>query len=638
MLRRTLALAALVLLAGCTPQTPQRQETVASSAPASSVAPLPQPDWAAMTGALVDVRMRSTVGVLLDEIPPAYREDYAAAIAQQSLQVWQERAHRQIRLTSLRLSYRYAKGKKQLPLPPEELWEVRFDGTPQRLRIDGHDVVAMPYAFSTTILADAASVAVSEPALAAEGGTWSEHFLFPVDPDFLFQRTEFACMNESQFPPNSMDAEESDLFYDDRCGVETRLSVTGCHQTALPQRSCVTAVREEVGGVQSSVVFTRLAWDGALASRVRRGTVTNLTGPDLAPHRAEFLKNRTTYRYIAPSSCAVQEQCVTGTGWRQLLMFPTADLNAGMRPLDIGFVDYFLQGKDSVLEKHGVFELSKCHNHYHFSHYGSFSLGDSVPALTRKNGFCLQPTARLWNNEASPLHHPYIDCLLQGVAPGWIDEYRMGLDCQWLDVTGLPTDRSYPLTFETNPEGFLCEGTAQKDADGRQIFESTDFTTTDGRPVSRPACAFAPRWQENNTESYDVVLLRPGESYVTQECAQGISGPLRNCGLDNAKFLHTCTPGEQVTLDCRTREEGSPQIVRVCEGSRAHQMGIPCTYNDALAQGLIDGALTQMTFVCPRARDAGEDEGAYSYLSGPLFSGESAALVECLPRSNGAVR
>jgi hypothetical protein len=573
--------------------------------------------------------MESKVGVVLDEIPPEHREWYAGSLQEMPLAFWAERAKAQIRLTSLRLSYRNGKNKAQLPLPPESLWNVQLQNTPVRETIDGHDVVSIAYKFSTTILTDDASPGASEPKLKDIGGVWTEPFTFPVDPEYIFQRTGFACMNESEFPPNSMDAEESDLFFDDRCTVEKKLSNTGCHQTQLPKSSCVKAITDKIGKVSASVTFTRAAWDPKIADRVRTGEVTNPNGSDLVPDKEEFLKNRNTYRYIAPDSCAVQEKCVTGTGWRHLLMFPTADLNAGTQPLEIGFVDYFLKKQNSVLQQHNVFEMSACHKHYHFSHYGSFSFGDAAPTITRKNGFCLQPTARLWNNELSPLNHPYTDCLDQGVASGWIDEYRMGLDCQWLDVTGLSTAHPYPLTFETNPDGLLCEGTPKKDEKGKQLFEPTEFKTEDGKPVDKPACEYFPQWKDNNTESYSVNLLNAGESYVTEKCRDGLSGPLRNCGFTNKKELMQCNPGSQVTITCRIPKSSHPQVVRVCEGSHQHNTGLPCTYNDALATAVIN-TQRDLTFTCPGARDGVETGGVFSYLAGQLFVQDPAAPVDCM--------
>jgi hypothetical protein len=205
----------------------------------------------------------------------------------------------------------------------------------------------------------------------------------------------------------------------------------------------------------------------------------------------------------------------------------------------------------------------------------------------------------------------------------------MGLDCQWLDVTGLSTAMPYPLTFETNPDGLLCEGTPKKDDKGKQIFEPTDFVTDTGKPVDRPACDYYPEWKDNNKESYNVNLLNAGESYVTEKCRDGLSGPLRNCGFTNKKQLFKCKPGSKVTIMCRIPEKSHPQLVRVCEGSHKHNVGLPCTYNDALANEVIN-TQRDITFTCPEGRDDIETGGVFSYLGGQLFTHDPAAAVDCV--------
>ena len=92
--------------------------------------------------------------------------------------------------------------------------------TPVRQRIDGHDVVAITYDFDSVLLTDPASPATSEPKLAKIGGIWSEPFNLPVDPELVMQRTGYACMDEADFPFNSVDSEEVDSFYDQDAVVE----------------------------------------------------------------------------------------------------------------------------------------------------------------------------------------------------------------------------------------------------------------------------------------------------------------------------------------------------------------------------------------------------------------------------------
>ncbi len=589
-----------------------------------------QPTWSEFPGALVKVKMESTVGVLLDDIPEDQREKLTQSLIDKSQDFWLDRAKRQIRLTSMKLNFRNNPPKKQLPLPPEDQWKIELTSDPERTTKDGHDVVMVNYSFSGILLTDKASPGLSEPALKNIGGQWDEPFLLPVDPELIFQRTGFACMNEAQFPPNSMDAEESDLFYDDRCKVEKKLSNLGCHQTQMPTMSCTQAVQKNIGKVETAMRFEHLAWDAALADQVRTGTFTTVDGPDLAPDKEEFMNHRFTYRYIPQDSCTLVENCVGGSGWRKLLMFPTADLNSGTQPLEIGVVDYFLEENGSVLSKHGLFELSDCHGHYHFSHYGSFTLGDGSLALTRKNGFCMQPTARLMNNELSPLNHPYVDCIDQGVSVGWIDEYKMGLECQWVDVTEVKPNQELPLSFTTNPDGLLCEGKLKRDAEGNQLFEPTHFKTSEGEPVDKPQCDFSQNWAKNNTESYPVVIPDVGESYVTAPCRDGLFGKLRNCGFKQTDELNECKPGTKVTLTCTTPANSPAQVVRVCEGSRALQSGIPCTYNEALGSTIVVESQKDVSFTCPTARDEIETGGVYSFMTGPLFPSEKTAPVSCV--------
>jgi hypothetical protein len=621
------------LLAACGDGATTGEQTSSTQASVAASAIPPQPDWSAYSGALIQVGMASKVGVLLDELEPADRARLVALLEKKPTSFWQDRAARQIKLTTLRLHFRNKGDGTQLPLPPEEQWEISIPNPPRRELIDGHDLLTVDYAFSGVLLTDAVSPGQTEPALGRIGGSWTERFTFPVDPELLFQRTGFACMNESQFPPNSMDAEESDLFFDDHCGVEPRLSVTRCHQTELPTRSCVQALAAEVGRTTAMMTFTRLPWSKELADDVRTGVVTNLDGPDLIPVSEEFRKHRFTYRFIPLNSCTIIEKCVGDAGWRKLLMFPTADINAGAKPLDIGDVDYFHEHGGTTLSEHGLFELSACHNHYHFSHYGTFALGDGPDAqsLNRKNGFCMQPTARLANHELSPMRHPYTDCVNQGVAAGWIDEYKMGLECQWLDVTEVTPGQTLPLSFTTNPDGLLCEGTLKRDAAGETLYEPSEFTTSTGEPVDRPQCDFMPGWLANNSDSYDVSIPPLGDSYITQACREGLFGEKRDCGFKNEKLLSNCVPGQKVTLRCALPAGGSPQVVRICEGSRGLQLGIPCTYADSLASVVVAGP-ADVTFTCPSKRDGVETGGTYSTMTALLLPGDARAAAGCVAR------
>jgi hypothetical protein len=266
-------------------------------------------------GALVQTTMSSTVGVVLDEIPQASRDAAAAGLLAQSNDFWVARAQRQINLTTYRLIFRnqFYKGqqgglRQQLPLPPPPVRNVTLNGPARRDTIDGHDVVVVDYTLNSTLLTDADSPGIAEPGLKSTGGTWKERFTLPVDPELIFQRTRFACLDEAEFPPLSVDSEEIDSFYDDSCTVETQLTQTGCHQTELPTQSCVDAVKAKIGRVSTNILYTRLAWDSNIADQYRVGPITNPAGANLTPEASEFRVNRITYRYFPPDDCALVEQ------------------------------------------------------------------------------------------------------------------------------------------------------------------------------------------------------------------------------------------------------------------------------------------------------------------------------------------
>jgi hypothetical protein len=99
--------------------------------------------------------------------------------------------------------------------------------------------------------------------------------------------------------------------------------------------------------------------------------------------------------------------------------------------LRLGVISCFTNGIASeIITKHHVFEYSPCHKHFHFSHYGSFAVGDpneQSNVTNTKRGFCLQSVYRHANAEWSPLNQEYYTCSLQGIAAGWQDIYQGGI-------------------------------------------------------------------------------------------------------------------------------------------------------------------------------------------------------------------
>lgn len=598
------------------------------------------PDAARAAGALIGVTMNSTVAFLLEDFPSASRDRIAAEVTARPMSFWVARAQQQIRLTTLRLIYRNTfyppeENRFSLPLPAQDVGEVTPMGAATRRVIDGHDVIAVDYAFRTTILTDEASPAASEPMLAAVGGTYTENFEFPADPTLLLQRTGYACVDEDQFPTGSVNAENAWLFYDHMCEAETPDMIT-CHVTESGgTESCSAALTRVTGHVSAPMRFERLAFNTALADRVRRGTVTTPDAPDLAVIATGPLSlstNYLVYRYIPATHCAVVERCVGGAGWRRLLTFDSHDQNQGGRPLHIGPVDYSVEGLGSELIEHHAYELSACHNHYHFRYYGDFSFGASTgPGRVQKNGFCIESTDRISNNESSPTHTPY-DCHNQGVSAGWGDLYSAGLVCNWVDVTGVSTSAgpvTNNLSFHSNPDGFMCEGTLLRDAAGAQRWETTSFRTERGEPVGRPMCTQSPGTEANDLGTVPVTLPQRG-GMMSSACTDAQSiGPGRNCGFTMQTAMPTCTPGAMVTLQCSGGTAAAPQVVRVCETSRVLGTGVDCSRREALANEVNANGMTAVTFRCPAMRDAMEPGGQYAIYAAPAFNADSAMPVTC---------
>jgi hypothetical protein len=589
-------------------------------------------------GALLGVTTTGTVGILLEDFPVASRTRLATAFEAMPQSYWIERVKQQLRLANYRLVYRQFfnspnSGRDSLPLTEPEEWTITLTGAPTRQTLDGHDHVAVGYTMTTTILTSETSPAQTEPSLATIGGTHTESFVFPIDPTMIFQRTGYACMDEDQFPPESVDEENAWLFFDDSCKVENANNVA-CHLTVpRPNRSCNKALSDEIGRATVDLQFERLPWDATMAAQVRRGTVTHMDAADLsvvALGEQGLSNNRIIYRYFPPGHCTIVEQCVGGSGWRRLLTFDGHDHNQGGKPIHIGAIDYAAQGLFSELIDHNVYEFSACHSHYHFAYYGDFTFGAGVDAVS-KQGFCLESTGRLSNNEFSPLHHPY-GCEFQGVEAGWADLYAAGLQCQWVDVTGVDTSTA-PVTrdlrFVSNPDGFICEGSLVKDAQGNQIFEPTTFIAANGEPVDRPACDEAPGVALNDNKSVPVTLPVKG-GMLTQACtdAQGL-GPERNCGFTAQSTLVSCTAGQPVSFSCNGGSATQPQVVRMCETSRVLGGGVECTHRDSLANQVLEGTATMITTTCPAARGGAEIGGQVAIYTAPVYAPDGTSAVTC---------
>lgn len=158
-----------------------------------------------------------------------------------------------------------------------------------------------------------------------------------------------------------------------------------------------------------------------------------------------------TDEFYAPTSCEVAESCVRAPGLRTLLRFDGTIENLGSSDLVIGSP-----------YNSGLFTPSSCHNVYLLKNIMLYELvdpstGDVVSVdqqdvIGRKQGFCMMDIEQI--NASAPQGH--YDCSDQGITAGWADVYDSALDCQFLDVTGVPAG-NYLLRLTVNPDGLFPE-------------------------------------------------------------------------------------------------------------------------------------------------------------------------------------
>ncbi len=134
--------------------------------------------------------------------------------------------------------------------------------------------------------------------------------------------------------------------------------------------------------------------------------------------------------------CLVNEGCLTGYGTRDLMRFTTHIKN-------IGTQDYYI-GEPNANPQ--MFQFDVCHGHWHFAGYAEYVLYDSMAQplpIGFKNGFCVLDL------ECSGGGTAQYGCGNMGISTGCGDIYDAGLQCQWIDITTVPSGR-YTLVVRVN--------------------------------------------------------------------------------------------------------------------------------------------------------------------------------------------
>jgi hypothetical protein len=132
-----------------------------------------------------------------------------------------------------------------------------------------------------------------------------------------------------------------------------------------------------------------------------------------------------------------------------------------------------------VLDARLRFVVSETHRHWHllgFERYELRSADGMSVGLDRKTGFCLgdrydahadsripgEPPRAVWTQECGRGQHGRLR-ILEGLSPGFGDDYVPLLEGQFIDVTGLPPGR-YVLVHRANPARDLRESSYANNA------------------------------------------------------------------------------------------------------------------------------------------------------------------------------
>jgi hypothetical protein len=145
--------------------------------------------------------------------------------------------------------------------------------------------------------------------------------------------------------------------------------------------------------------------------------------------------------------CLMNEGCVTGLGERRVVRF-------GSRTGNIGTAD-FLLGRPEAGNPFWTYDA--CQDAYDLVGFAFYELFDATGArvLTGvKNGFCIRDSEP-WLLEGGPSCRSF-DCNGQGIGQGCADNYGSELQCQWVDITGVPAG-TYTLRVTVNANRQIAE-------------------------------------------------------------------------------------------------------------------------------------------------------------------------------------
>lgn len=354
----------------------------------------------------------------------------------------------------------------------------------------------------------------------------------------------------------------------------------------------------------SRVVFTpttgatyRIAVDGFGGAKGNVELNWNQAGgslPDLivwGPGTAPFLTTTT----FSSGNCQVLEGCAVA-GTRKLIRFNMETRNIGSADLVIGNP-----------ATNSLFYFASCHSHYHFESFAQYTLLDTNynPVLLdtnvvvgRKVGFAIIDVARWLPSAPSALKYAGNN---NGIQAGWADVYTQDLDCQFIDITGVPAGE-YFLQLTVNPDGLLAEA---------DLLNNTTYV-----PVTIPPtnCLTAP--PNDDFAAMLEIAAAPATIAEFNDCATRQSGEPNHAGVTNGHSLwYYWTPASNHTAVITTRRSSFDTVLAVYTGNAVDSLSLVASNNNlagaANRQSLVTFSAEAGTTYCIAA-------GGYSNAVGTL--------------------
>ncbi len=156
------------------------------------------------------------------------------------------------------------------------------------------------------------------------------------------------------------------------------------------------------------------------------------------------------------------------------------------------------------------------HNHWHIDDIGEFSvrvpdtnnadipgeiatLNNEQETTSIKVGFCITNVYKYNGDESPTSQRIYWDCEvgLQGIQPGWADQYHQSVEGNEIDITDLPNG-TYFLVHKWNPENTFVDGNNTNDEAWVQ-FDLTQNNNGNGNRKITITDEFAPECQADGS-------------------------------------------------------------------------------------------------------------------------------------------